>query len=140
MGENELITLAWKAAANAYVPYSHWQVGAAVLGEDGRIYLGCNVENASYGLTNCAERTALFKMVSEGCRKFLAIAVVSGETCNGYPCGACRQVMSEFAAKPEVPVYIAGRDGSYLVTTVAELLPYAFEKDTLLGEEEKTDE
>ncbi len=140
MKQNKLIALAWKAAEKAYAPYSGWQVGAAVLGEDGHIYLGCNIENASYGLTNCAERTAIFKMVSEGCRHFLAIAVVSGETCNGYPCGACRQVMSEFAAKPDVPVYIAGRDGSCLVTTVAELLPYAFEKDTLLGEEEKTDE
>ncbi len=132
MDQNELIARAWEAAANAYAPYSNWQVGAAVLGADGRIYTGCNVENASYGLTNCAERTALFKRVSEGCRSFTAIAVVSGETCNGYPCGACRQVMSEFAADGNVPVYISGRDGSCLATTVAALLPYAFEKDTLL--------
>ena len=132
MDKNELIALAWKAAEHAYAPYSNWQVGAALVGEDGKVYTGCNVENASYGLTNCAERTAIFKMVSEGCRKFTAIAVVSGETCNGYPCGACRQVMSEFAAGGSVPVYIAGRDGSCLETTMSAILPYAFEKDTLL--------
>lgn len=132
MDQKELIALAWDAAARAYAPYSNWQVGAAVLGEDGRVYTGCNIENASYGLTNCAERTAIFKMVSEGCMKFTAIAVVSGDTCNGYPCGACRQVMSEFAANGAVPVYISGRDGSVLATTMAGLLPYAFEKDTLL--------
>ena len=134
MEKEQLITLGWQAAAKAYAPYSHWQVGAAVLGEDGRVYTGCNVENASYGLTNCAERTAIFKMVSEGCLRFTAIAVCSGETCNGFPCGACRQVMSEFAASGSVPVYIAGRDGSCLDTTVKGLLPYAFEKETLLHE------
>ncbi len=134
MDRNELIALAWKAAEKAYAPYSHWQVGAAVLGEDGGVYTGCNIENASYGLTNCAERTAIFKMVSEGCMHFIAIAVVSGETCNGYPCGACRQVMSEFAADGNTPVYIAGKDGSCLATTMAGLLPYAFEKETLLHE------
>ncbi len=132
MDQKELIALAWEAAGRAYAPYSNWQVGAAVLGEDGRVYTGCNIENASYGLTNCAERTAIFKMVSEGCMKFTAIAVVSGETCNGYPCGACRQVMSEFAAGGDAPVYISGRDGSVLATTMAGLLPYAFEKETLL--------
>ena len=132
MEKTELIALAWQAAEKAYAPYSNWQVGAAVLGENGTVYTGCNIENASYGLTNCAERTAIFKMVSDGCLKFTAIAVVSGETCNGYPCGACRQVMSEFAADGNVPVYISGRDGSCLAPTVAALLPYAFEKDTLL--------
>ena len=137
MDKNELIALAWQAAEKAYAPYSNWQVGAALLGEDGRLYTGCNVENASYGLTNCAERTAIFKMVSFimaccGAAAFTAIAVVSGETCNGYPCGACRQVMSEFAADGAVPVYIAGKDGSCLTVSVSDLLPYAFEKDTLL--------
>ncbi len=132
MDQKELIALAWDAAARAYAPYSNWQVGAAVLGEDGRVYTGCNIENGSYGLPNCPERTAIFKMVSEGCMKFPAIAVVSGDTCNGYPCGACRQVMSEFAANGAVPVYISGRDGSVLATTMAGLLPYAFEKETLL--------
>ncbi len=134
MEKTELIALAWQAAERAYAPYSHWQVGAAAVGEDGRVYTGCNIENASYGLTNCAERTALFKMVSEGCLRFTAMAVVSGDTCNGYPCGACRQVMSEFAANSRVPVYIAGKDGSCLETTVGGLLPYAFEKETLLHE------
>lgn len=134
MEPKELIARAWEAETQAYAPYSNWRVGAAALGEDGKIYSGCNIENASYGLTNCAERTALFKMVSEGCRHFAAMAVVSGDTCNGFPCGACRQVMSEFALGPDVPVYIAGRDGSSLTVTVAELLPHAFEKETLLHE------
>lgn len=131
MDKDQLIALAWQAAEKAYAPYSHWQVGAAALGEDGRVYTGCNVENASYGLTVCAERIALFKMVSEGCRRFTALAVVSGESCDGTPCGACRQVMSEFAT-PDTPVYVAGRDGSCLAVTVGELLPYAFAKETLL--------
>lgn len=134
MDQQQLIELAWQSAEKAYAPYSHWQVGAAVLGEDGKIYSGCNIENASYGLTNCAERTAIFNMVSQGCLHFTAIAVVSGDTCNGYPCGACRQVMSEFAQSGEVPVYISGRDGSCLATTVGQLLPYAFEKETVLHE------
>ena len=132
MNEEKLILTARQMLERSYAPYSRFAVGAALETEDGSVFTGCNVENASYGLTNCAERTAIFKMVSEGCRKFTAIAVVSGETCNGYPCGACRQVMSEFAADGAVPVYIAGKDGSCLTVSVSDLLPYAFEKDTLL--------
>lgn len=133
MDKTALIDLAWQAAEKAYAPYSHWAVGAAALGEDGRVYTGCNIENASYGLTVCAERIAIWKMVSEGCRRFTALAVVSGETCDGTPCGACRQVMSEFA-DADTPVYVSGRDGSCLTTSVGELLPYAFGKETLLHE------
>ena len=131
---DELFTLALQGADRAYVPYSHWPVGAAVLGEDGRVFVGCNVENVSYGLTCCAERTSLFKMISEGCRRFTAMAVVSGDDCTGFPCGACRQVLAEFAAGPSTPVLVAGRSGSRRTLTVAELLPYAFKKETLLHE------
>ena len=115
---------------NAYVPYSHFKVGAAVLGSDGKIYKGCNIENASFGLTNCAERTAMFKMVSEGCQSFAALAVVAGETPgDSGPCGACRQVMSEFAENVnETPVYIFGTKGDYYRVPVIELYPRPFMK------------
>ena len=123
-----LIAAAREARENAYCPYSHYMVGAAVLGEDGKIYTGCNVENASYGMTVCAERTAIFKMVSEGCRKFKALAVVTGsdEHTDGGPCLACRQVMTEFCADWDVPVYDAGIDGSVLEHTMGELCPLPF--------------
>jgi len=92
----------------AYVPYSHFQVGAALLGRSGRIYSGCNIENSSYGATNCAERTALFKAVSEGEREFDAIAIVSSAGTATPPCGICRQVLSEFA--PALPVLLVCED------------------------------
>lgn len=126
----ELMAAAIEGQKNAYVPYSHFKVGAAVLGEDGKIYKGCNIENASFGLTNCAERTAMFKMVSEGCQKFVALAVVGGETPgDSGPCGACRQVMSEFARDvQETPVYICGTNGDYYAVPVIELYPRPFMK------------
>ena len=100
MTERELIALAFEAKKRSYSPYSHFQVGAALLCEDGSVYLGCNIENASYGATNCAERTAIFKAVSEGQRQFEAIAIIGGpeNEPGGFcpPCGVCRQVMSEF--------------------------------------------
>ncbi|MDL1897612.1 cytidine deaminase [Anaerolineae bacterium CFX7] len=99
-----LLELAAQARAAAYVPYSHYQVGAAVVAKSGKIYTGCNVENASYGLTVCAERNAIFKGVTEGEREFVALAVVTAN--GGSPCGACRQVAFEFM-RPDAPVYLA---------------------------------
>ena len=124
----QLVAAAIAAREKAYAPYSKFSVGAAVLGTDGKIYTGCNIENVSYGMTMCAERTALFKMVSEGCRKFAAIAVVAGENAtDGAPCGACRQVMDEFAADlDKTKVILAALNGDYIVETVASLMPYPF--------------
>lgn len=110
------------AMENAYVPYSHFTVGACLLSEDGRMFTGCNVENASYGLTNCAERTAVFKAVSEGCRAFTAIAI-AGKGTEPWPCGACRQVLSEFCK--DMPVYITW-DGNTAEVMLSELLPHSF--------------
>ncbi len=124
----QLVESAIRARENAYAPYSKFSVGAAVLGTDGRIYTGCNIENVSYGMTMCAERTALFKMVSEGCTKFAAIAVVAGDNAtDGAPCGACRQVMGEFAENlNETEVLLASLKGDYIVETVASIMPYPF--------------
>ena len=122
-----LIQSAREAAESAYCPYSHYPVGAAVLTLDGQLYTGCNVENISYGLSVCAERTALFKAVSGGCRDFAAIAVVGGDKRPAAPCGACRQVLAEFCP-PEVPVFIARlKKGSKVTSiTLGELLPMSF--------------
>ncbi|MGM1022878.1 MAG: cytidine deaminase [Bacillota bacterium] len=123
--KDQLIQKALEARKQAYVPYSNFQVGAAVLGSNGTIYHGCNVENASYGLCNCAERTAIFKMVSEGCRKIDAIAVVADTEGPVSPCGACRQVISEFA-QPDTKVYLTNLHGNTEEWTVDQLLPGAF--------------
>ena len=126
--QRKLVAAAREAAANAYCPYSGYPVGAALLARDGRIYTGCNVENVSYGLGNCAERTALFKAVSAGCRDFAAVAVAGGSQRAAAPCGACRQVLAEFCA-PETPVLIARLTGGRVAaTTLGELLPLAFAK------------
>ncbi len=122
MNPPELIAQAVEARKRAYTPYSHYKVGAALLGKSGKVYLGCNVENASYGHTVCAERTAVLKAVSEGEREFEAIAVVTRN--GGSPCGACRQVMAEFA--PELTIYIADKNGEYRTTTLSDLLPDMF--------------
>ena len=122
MNNHELVGQALAARKRAYVPYSHYRVGAALLGKSGKVYLGCNVENASYGLTVCAERIALFKAVSEGETEFEAIAVVTKN--GGSPCGACRQVLSEFA--PDLIVYIADKQGEFRKTTLSKLLPDSF--------------
>jgi len=126
---DRLVAEAIAARDLAYVPYSRFAVGAAALAADGRIFRGCNIENASYGLTVCAERTALFKAVSEGARELLAIAVVTGTRDVASPCGACRQVMAELG--PEMKVILANLDGSRLVTDVATLLPGAFDERRL---------
>lgn len=121
---DELINLAAQARARAYAPYSKYKVGSAVLGKSGRIYTGCNVENASYGLTVCAERNAIFKGVSEGEKEFTAIAVVTSN--GGSPCGACRQVEFEFM-RPEAQVFLADEDLKNIQTlTMGELLPVGF--------------
>ncbi len=126
----ELIQRAVEARENAYCPYSGYAVGAAVLTEKGEIFTGCNVENASYGLTNCGERTAIFSAVSRGARKIKAIAI-SGSGTPPYPCGACRQVMAEFAESGDMPVYVVlvgedGKAGQTEAFTLKELLPRSF--------------
>jgi len=122
-----LIAKAMEARKKAYAPYSHFAVGAALLARSGRIYTGCNVENASYGLSICAERTAVFKAVSEGERDFEALAVV---TENGVtPCGACRQVLLEFG--DDIQVIVANEAGGHRVFGLQELLPEAFNSKDL---------
>ncbi len=123
-----LVQKARDARHSAYAPYSKFKVGAAVLGEDGNIYTGCNIENVSYGLTMCAERTAMFKMVSEGCTKFTAIAVAAGENpADSAPCGACRQVMCEFAFDlANTAVILCGSEAGEIYETVASICPYPF--------------
>ena len=122
-----------KAREYSYSPYSHFAVGAALLTEDGKIYTGCNIENSSFSVTNCAERTALFKAVSEGERKFFAIAIAGAKVLNDGtkeeafcpPCGVCRQALSEFCNE-DLSVMIGKEDGTYMVTTLKELLPFKF--------------
>ena len=127
MTHDELIASAATARERAYAPYSEFKVGAALLGKSGRLYTGCNVENAAYGPSMCAERTAIFKAVSEGEREFETIAVV---TENGVsPCGTCRQVMIEFA--PDMTIVIADTQGNIRLTTVRDLLPDGFTPDQL---------
>jgi cytidine deaminase len=127
MDYENLIAKAMEARKKAYAPYSHFAVGAALLARSGRIYTGCNVENASYGLSVCAERATIFKAVSEGERDFEAMAVV---TENGVtPCGACRQVLMEFG--DNIQVIVADEAGGYRVLTLRELLPEAFTPEHL---------
>ncbi len=124
MNEAELVQKAVEARQNAYAPYSKFPVGAALLAKDGRVFTGCNVENASYGLTVCAERVALFKAVSEGATQFAALAVACGVGLCA-PCGACRQVLAEFA--PDLKVIMADGEGRiWRESTLAELLPESF--------------
>ena len=125
----ELVNLAKEARSHAYVPYSGFSVGAALLCKDGKIYQGCNIENAAFGPTVCAERTAFFKAVYDGERDFEAIAVVggrAGEEITGLfpPCGVCRQVMAEFC-QPECEIILAMPDG-YEIHTLGEMLPFGF--------------
>ncbi|SFJ08744.1 cytidine deaminase [Thermoflavimicrobium dichotomicum] len=127
---NELVQKALEAREKAYVPYSRFPVGAALLTKDGEIILGCNIENASYGLTNCAERTAFFKAISEGYHEFDGIAVIADTEGPVSPCGACRQVMAEFCS-PDMKVWLSNLKGDIWETTVAELLPGAFSKEDL---------
>lgn len=128
--KQELGRLAAEMRSRSYIPYSHYAVGAALLTKDGRIFTGCNIENAAYPVTICAERTAIFKAVSEGARDFEAIAVAT-EDGQGYPCGSCRQVMAEFAL--DMDVMLADAAGNITVeTSVSDLLPGAFTPKNLL--------
>lgn len=123
MSDEELMQAAREAAQFSYAPYSHFQVGAALLAKNGEVYTGCNVENASYGATICAERTAIFKAVSYGAREFCCIAVVAANGETAYPCGICLQVMSEFMPDGRILVEEDGKMVSYFVK---ELLPKGF--------------
>lgn len=133
MTDLELMQLAVEAREMAYAPYSHFRVGAALLGKSGKVYKGCNVENAAYSPTNCAERTAVFKAVSEGEREFVAIAIVGGmdETIADFcaPCGVCRQVLAEFCDKNFR--LVLGNPHNVKVHTFEEILPFAFGKADL---------
>lgn len=131
MDYRKLAKIAIDARENAYVPYSKFKVGAAVLMADGSIYTGCNIENASYGATNCAERTAIFKAVSEGHKEIKAIAIVGDMSTNTYPCGICRQVIAEFASK-DIDIILVKNEESYIIKTMEEILPGAFTKGDLL--------
>jgi cytidine deaminase len=123
--KDQLIREAIEARKHAYTPYSHFQVGAALLA-GGKVFLGCNVENASYGLTNCAERTAVFKAVSEGNIKIEAIAIVADTEGPVSPCGACRQVLAEFCDR-DTKIYLSNLHGNTEEWTMEQLLPGAFQ-------------
>ena len=128
-----LMRMAQEARNNSYSPYSHFRVGAALLTKSGKVYTGCNIENASFSATNCAERTAIFKAVSEGERDFLALAIVGGregETADFCaPCGICRQVISEFC--PKNFKILLGNEDKFEEYTLEQLLPLAFSDDDL---------
>ncbi len=127
----ELISEAYKAKEYSYAPYSNFHVGAALCTDSGRIYRGCNIENAAYSPTNCAERTAFFKAVSEGERKFRGIAIVGDKEEYLAPCGVCRQVMMEFCDPKEFQVILAKNPSDYKVYTLEELFPGAFSVNDL---------
>ena len=127
----ELIQKAKKAKEQAYAPYSGFHLGAALLCKDGTIFTGCNIENSAYGPTNCAERTAFFKAVSEGERKFRGIAIVGDKEEYLAPCGVCRQVMMEFCNPKEFQVILAKNPTDYKVYTLEELFPGAFSANDL---------
>ena len=123
MEDKELIAAAKKYRENAYAPYSKFKVGAAVLTKKGNVYGGCNIENSSFPVTNCAERTAIFKAVSEGEQEFAAIALIADTPGPCSPCGACRQVMVEF----KIPrIIMANMKGDVKIVTLEEIMPYAF--------------
>ena len=133
--KERLAACALRARKNAYTPYSHWAVGAALLAEDGSLFPGCNVENAAYGPTNCAERTALFSAVAQGKRKFRAIAIAGGreeEEPSDFcpPCGVCRQALAEFCG-PDFEILLVKSNAETQLHTLGELLPLAFIPESL---------
>ena len=132
-----LIRIAIEMTNKSYAPYSGFRVGAALLAKDGRIFTGCNIENAAYSPTNCAERTAFFKAVSEGAREFTAIAIAGGKdgviTQPTAPCGVCRQVMMEFCNPKNFEIYMAVDETNYKKATLAELLPEGFGPENLVS-------
>lgn len=130
MTDRELVDLAFTMLERSYVPYSHFPVGAALLCADGTVFTGCNVENAAYGPTICAERTALVKAVSEGRRDgFVKLAVVGKSKDYCWPCGVCRQVLYEFA--PDLTVLVAQGNGDFVTLPLRELLPHGFGPESL---------
>lgn len=131
MNKTELVQRAIRAKEYSYSPYSGFRVGAALLTESGKIYTGCNIENAAYSPTNCAERTAVFKAVSEGEREFLAIAVAGDGEDYLTPCGVCRQVLLEFCDPQKFLVLMVGKEQEYREMTLGELLPASFSKKDL---------
>lgn len=130
MEYKELVQIAVDNIHHAYAPYSNFKVSAALLAKDGRVFTGCNIENSAYTPTNCAERTAFFKAVSEGCMEFEAIAIVGGHdgeiTDFVAPCGVCRQVMMEFCQPPDFKIILAKSQKDYKEYTLEELLPLGF--------------
>ncbi|HHU90435.1 MAG TPA: cytidine deaminase [Clostridiaceae bacterium] len=126
----ELVSLAVKVRENAYAPYSNFRVGAALFADNGKIYTGCNVENASYGAAICAERTAIVKAISDGAKNILAIAVSSDSNLPTMPCGICRQVLSEFCSS-DMPLFLSNRNGEYKVFSFEELLPHSFKQSDM---------
>lgn len=134
MDAKELMKMAIEARQNAYAPYSHFAVGAALLAESGRVYTGCNIENASYGLTCCAERNAIFAAVCAGERRFKMLAVAADSHEPVAPCGACRQVIAEFG----IPLVVMGNLKEATKTmTAEELLPYGFGQESMNNKGEK---
>lgn len=134
MDAKELMKIARKARQNAYAPYSHFAVGAALLAESGKVYTGCNIENASYGLTCCAERNAIFSAVGAGERRFKMLAVAADSPEPVAPCGACRQVIAEFG----IPLVVMGNLKAETKTmTAEELLPYGFGQESMNNKGEK---
>ena len=128
----ELLKLATEARDHSYSPYSHYRVGAALLTKDGKVYQGCNIENASYTPTICAERTAFFKAIYDGLREFSEIAIIGSGVLPAFPCGVCRQVMSEFCDGDFVLI-VSNRDGSEVVTeTLDQMMPHRFGPKDLL--------
>ena len=125
METTNYLDLAVEVSQKAYVPYSHFPIGAVLLTKDGEVFTGVNIENASFGLTNCGERTAIFKAVSEGHREFSELYVYGETEKPVSPCGACRQVMAEFF-EPDTKVTLIAKDRSTVEMTVSELLPYSF--------------
>lgn len=123
MTNDELMQLAKEAYVHSYAPYSRFRVGAALLTTDGQVFKGCNIENASYGATNCAERTAVFKAVSEGIHDFTKIAVTAADGSTAFPCGICLQVLQEFMPNGEI---ILEENGEIVVYSLEELLPHGF--------------
>lgn len=131
LNKKELISRAVEAARKAYAPYSNFHVGAALIAKSGKIYLGANIENSSYGLTICAERTAAFNAVLNGEKEFDAIAIVSDSGNFTPPCGACRQVLSELCGK-NLLVIMSNKKGEIKEMTLEELLPFSFDKENLI--------
>lgn len=129
--KKELVSQADAMLNKAYVPYSNFPVGAALHTKEGKTYTGCNIENASYGLSNCAERTAIFKAISEGEENFDYLVITGGTVEPISPCGACRQVMVEFF-EPDMKVLLTNKEGKVNETTVAELLPGAFQAEDMV--------